>query len=133
MSAMFEVAINEFPFVAEMPRAEKREAKGMWERYKELSSLAQVHGMLMPPWMASKLLDVSQQRVSELMADGRLQRIEWEGRPFVTENSVVDYAKTERKAGRPVGRLLESKESATVASAKFAIGVGRELLKNRRK
>ena len=101
MKPMFEATVSEFPFVAELPRAEKRQAKSLWDRFRDLSKLAETNGVLVPPSLAAALLDISKQRVHQLMVDGKLERIEFEGHPFITENSIVALAKTERKAGRP--------------------------------
>jgi hypothetical protein len=101
MIKMFEAVANEFPFVGELPRREKRQTANLWERFREFSRLAESKGALVPPYVAAGLLGVSQQRVSQLMKAGRLERIEFEGQPFVTENSIVDFARSERKNGRP--------------------------------
>jgi hypothetical protein len=101
MATMFEATVNEFPFVGDLPRAEKRQAKSLWERFQEFGRLAEETGTPVPPVLAAKLLGISRQRVWELANEGKLDRITFEGHPFITENSLVALAKSERKAGRP--------------------------------
>lgn len=99
---MFEAAATDFPFVAELPKREKSRAVQVWEAFRELSRIAETEGAPIPQAFAAKLLGISHQRVSELANEGRLKTCDVNGVRFVTENSVVAYAKSERKAGRPV-------------------------------
>lgn len=93
--------IEEFPFVAEMPKRAKSKLATRWEVFERMQAIVEVEGLLVPPVLAGKLLGVSKQRVDELMKVGRLKRVDWEGHPFVTENSLHEYARSERKGGRP--------------------------------
>lgn len=99
---MFEAAVTEFPFVEEMPKREKSKLVKVWDRLVAFKEIQEREGTLLSSRFVASLLDVSQQRVSELMKLGKLVRIDFEGHPFITEASVVAYAKSERKAGRPV-------------------------------
>jgi hypothetical protein len=105
MKPMFEAVATDFPFVAELPKREKSKVVKVWESFQELSRVSAVEGMLIPQAFAAKVLDVSRQRVYELSGEGRLKVVLVNGHKFVTEKSVIDYAKSERKAGRPVTRL----------------------------
>lgn len=116
---MFEAAITEFPFVAEMPKREKSKLQKVWDRFKEIQALQDVHGMLIPHVMAAKLLDVSHQRVSQLVEAGKLVCVKIEGSSLITEKSLVELAKSERKAGRPFNTPGTYGEAV-----KFAVGVG---------
>jgi len=82
----------------------------------------QREGKLIQASFAADLLNVSRQRVDELMKSGQLKRVEVNGHPFVTVGSVEDFCKTERKAGRP------RKFKETLGGAvKRQIRLGREL------
>jgi hypothetical protein len=72
-------------------------------------------GTVVPPVLAAKLLGISRQRVWELANDGKLERIEFEGHSFISENSIVALAKTERKAGRPF-KIPETVKECWVAA-----------------
>jgi len=114
---MFKATVSEFPFVQDLPCQEKREVKTLWERFRAFSALTAETGTLIPPYLAAGLLSVSQQRITELMKEGRLVRLEFNGRPFVTEASVVAYANSERKAGRPFKVPTTMKECLAAAKA----------------
>jgi len=101
--AMHEAAVNEFPFVEQLPKREKSRVALLWEHLREMKALQERKGILVAPFMAAELLGVSKQRVAELIADGRLERVEWRGRVFITETDLLAYAQSERKAGRPCG------------------------------
>jgi DNA-directed RNA polymerase subunit F len=108
---MYEAQIMEMPFVADLPKREKSKLRKLWDGLSELSKVAEEKGMLIQQSVAAKLLDVSPQRVNDLVKLGRLEIYVFNGVPLVTENSVVDYAKSERKAGRPVGVPTTAKEA----------------------
>jgi hypothetical protein len=103
--AMFEAAINEFPFVEGMPKREKSKVAKIWELFAFMKSVSQTEGELVPLTMACKLLDVSRSRIDQFVQDGRLKRVEFDGHVFITENSLVELAKVERVNGRPAKKL----------------------------
>jgi len=98
---MMEAQITEFPFVAELPKREKSKIIKVWEQFREIAKAQEEHGALIPPTLAASALGISRQRVHELCEFGTLQVIRVSGHPLVTEHSIVDFAKSERKAGRP--------------------------------
>lgn len=100
-AVMIDAATPDFPFVAELPKRERSRLVTVWDRLAELRQVSAEHGQLLPPHFAAKLLDISPQRISELTKAGRFVRVEVNGHPFLTESSVVEYARSERKAGRP--------------------------------
>ena len=100
---MFEAAINEFPFVAELPKREKSKLADLWDRFQEVKAITDKKGMIVPPIVAAELLGVSRQRIWQLMEGGRLARLEWRGQVFVTERDLMEFAESERKTGRPCG------------------------------
>lgn len=93
--------IAEFPFVESLPKREKSRVATLWDRFQEVKALTEVHGMLVPCQLAANLLGVSHQRVCQLMEAGKLERVDFGGHPFVTENSLHEHARSERKNGRP--------------------------------
>lgn len=123
---MFKAAVNEFPFVSELPKREKSRLQQFWDRFKEIKALAEQKGIMVPPFVAAELLGISRQRVHELMQDGRLERVEWRGQVFITEHDLVEYASAERKAGRPCGPTTVGQ--AAVAAVKSSQATRKELL-----
>jgi hypothetical protein len=111
MIPMFEAEVLEFPAFSDLPKREKSKIQRVWDTFRELSKITDEKGMLIPQSFAAKVLDVSRQRVNAMIEEGRLEAVEVNGVPFVTENSVVAYAKGERKAGRPHGLPTTLKES----------------------
>lgn len=107
---MHQAAITEFPFVDEMPKGEKSKLAKIWDQFQALSDAQKEHGILLPPAFVASMLGVSRQRISEVCKDGRLVVVQVGGRPFVTEHSVIDYAKAERKVGRPLNIPTTNKE-----------------------
>ena len=99
---MYEATVNEFPFVAELPRREKSKLSKLWDQFQEMKRLTAEKGMLLPPVLVAELLDMSRQRVHELIASGQFESIRVNGRVFVSENSLVAWAQAEHKSGRPV-------------------------------
>lgn len=104
---MEDVAGVEFPFVQSLPKREKSKLAKVWDLFNEARRISQEKGLLVPATLAATLCDVSRNRIYELMQDGRLDRIELNGHVFVTEQSLVAWAATERKAGRPVKQTLD--------------------------
>lgn len=99
---MFEAEATEFPFMAEVPKSEKSKLAKVWDHFKAVSAVVEKKGMLVPQHLAAELLGVSRQRIWVLANEGRLEGIELGGIRYVTEDSVIAFAKLERKAGRPV-------------------------------
>ena len=91
----------EFPFVEELPKREKSRLQKLWDHFTEVKAITAQKGLLVPVRFAANLVGVSQQRVDQLCDNGSLERVYVDGHPFVTENSLIEWAKSERKAGRP--------------------------------
>jgi hypothetical protein len=126
MSMMHVAEPTEFGFLKELPKREKSRLGKVWDRLKAVRAAIEEKGALVPAVFASKLLDVSKQRVDALMKDGRLERVELDGHPFITERSIVAYASSERKTGRPL-KLPETKREMWEAAKGVAlVSVGRE-------
>lgn len=98
---MFEAEAMDFPAFASLPKREKSKLQKVWDAFQELSRVTEQKGLLVNQSIAARVLDVSKQRVFELVRMGRLETHEFNGVPLVTENSILAFAKSERKAGRP--------------------------------
>lgn len=103
-------AVAEFPFVADLPAKDVGKVKSALDLVNELKAATLEHGVLIPVSLAATLLDVKKQTVHHFMSNGRLKRIDCHGHVFVTENSLLDLAKSERKAGRPFKLPQNAKE-----------------------
>lgn len=95
-------AVTEFPFCEALPKREKSRVVRIWESLEEARQVVKLHGFLLPVKFAAGLADVSRQRIDELVSDGVIVRIDLDGHAFITEDSFVAWAKTERKQGRPL-------------------------------
>lgn len=102
MNQMFEAEALEFPAFADLPKREKSKVAHVWDTFRELSRVTEEKGMLVPQTFVAKLLGISTQRVHQLVAEGRFETYEMNGIPLITENSIVAFAKLERKSGRPL-------------------------------
>lgn len=114
----------DFPFLAELPKREKSKMANFWDRLAEMRAVSQEKGPLIPIRFAARLLGISHQRVTELMKLGRLECYEVDGHSFVPESSLVAFAKSERKAGRPPKVVTSYSECV-----KVAIDCAKELVK----
>jgi hypothetical protein len=94
-----------FPFVESLPKKEKSKFARIWEQFEALRIVAREKGMLVPIPLAAKIIGVSRTRVDDLIEQGRLETHDVNGHRFVSEASVIAYARSERKAGRPLGDL----------------------------
>jgi hypothetical protein len=98
---VIEAEAFDFPFVAALPKREKSRAVKRWEALQEYKSLCEKHGALIPQNAAADMLEMTHQRVSQIILDGRLVVIKFYGHNFITHDSLLDFAQTERKPGRP--------------------------------
>lgn len=119
MNTMLEADVAEFPFTAELPKRERTRLQTLWDNLAEIRAVVESKGMVIPASLAAKVLGVSRQRVFQLIEDGRLENVEMNGHNFVTEASVIQFAKAERKTGRPckgiqtAGEIWAASEEST--------------------
>ena len=127
---MIEECVNEFPFVQELPKRERGKLLRAWDHFEELTRVTEQEGMLRPQVFAAKALGVSRQRVYQLVEAGGLKAVMVGSERFVTANSVVEFAKSERKAGRPIKICREAEEGGTIRAclnyAKDVSGLGQK-------
>jgi hypothetical protein len=103
-------AVLDFPFVQTLPKREKSRVAKLWDHLAEIRAIEREHGRLIPMQFCADLADVSKQRIFTLVEEGRLVRMDVNGHPHITANSFEEWAKSERKAGRPLKVLATKKE-----------------------
>lgn len=92
---------DEFPFVEGLPKREKSRLQKLWDHFQEVKEISAEKGILVPVRLASSLGGVSVQRIDQLCVVGKLERVYVDEHPFVTEQSLLAWARSERKSGRP--------------------------------
>lgn len=121
---MHEAAATEFPFMADpaFTKREKSRLARLWEHFQEVKAAVAQHGVLMPQTYAADLLGVTKQRVFTLVEQGRLTTVMIGGRRYVTEASMMEFAKSERASGRhlTVPGVRETFRKALDASRELA-------------
>lgn len=98
---MAETVLSEFPFVKTLPKREKGKLAKLWQHLEDLAAIEQRKGKLIQVSFAADLMSVHRSRVHQLIDAGKLEKVDVNGHPFVTVQSVAEYCETERKAGRP--------------------------------
>lgn len=119
---MFESEAIEFPFCENLPKREKSKLAKCWELLQSLSDATAKEGALIPVMLAAKCLDVSRTRVDQLVGDGRLKRVVVDGHVFITEATIIAFARAERVNGRPRKTPLTLRE---------CISAGREMVNSK--
>jgi len=113
---MFEATANEFPFVSELPRREKSAVGKALDILSQYGELTRKHGTLVPSVMASSLLDISPQRLLELIYAGRFEGAVQLGRWwYIPEKALLEHAKTVSKKGGRRPKSPTFKECLTMA------------------
>jgi len=85
-----------------IPASEPKKVRTKWQELEAMTKDADTHGGLIPQAVAAILLDVSRQRINELIRLGTFRSFEYFGKPFVCVNDVVAFVNSERKGGRPI-------------------------------
>lgn len=93
--------MSEFPFVQQLKPRQRSKVESAWDTLRRLQAANLEAGGLLPVMVAAKALNLSRTRIDELMADGRLERIEVEGHVFIGGRSVAEFAWKDRRNGRP--------------------------------
>jgi len=123
---MAELTIDEFPFVEGLPKREKSKLASLWDHLEEARAVTDEKGLLIPLTYAAKLGGVSHQRIFQLCETGHLEKVMFADRAHVTEDSLVEWVKSERLSGRHV-------EATYKSVIKAAFQTAFEPLKNRKK
>lgn len=123
-----------FPFLAEVPKRERSAILDGWAELEEFQEMVRQDGAAIPVTFAARLLDISRQRIYELIDSGRLQKMELAGHVFVNAESLRLWGEAEHKAGRPAGVLGEkNRVKAGIAVAKASHAYGKEVVAGRHK
>ena len=84
-----------------LPKREKSRIRKLWDELENMRQITAQKGPLLPYKFAAELCGVSGQRVRDLVEESTLESVAIGGHPFVTEASLVAWASSPRKAGRP--------------------------------
>lgn len=122
----------EMPFMATLPKREKRAVMDAWGELAEFCEMIKQDGAAIPVTFAARVLNVSRQRVYELINEGRIRTVELGGHVFVVADSLVEWGRTERKAGRPVGGINEA-DGEWKHSFKASVGYAKDVIEARPK
>jgi len=115
-----------------MAKREKSKLAKVWDLVKQLRAATEEEGALIPVMLAAKCLDLSRTRIDDICRDGRLRRVTVDGHVFITEKSIVEFAKVERKNGRPLGRFLDASAGDFKTAAGAAWSAAREVAVERK-
>jgi hypothetical protein len=91
--------VAELPWGAAMPARKQSKWLRFIDRYRAYKRLRERHGDLVPQVFAAKFAGVSKQRIGSLCDAGNLVRVYFEGHAFITEDSLVAWARSDRKTG----------------------------------
>lgn len=92
----------DMPFVKELPRREQTKWQKLWAAWQEIKRMTAEKGLLVPVKLAADLGSVSHQRILQLCEAGKLERIDFHGHVYISEESFLAWAKAEPdKGGRP--------------------------------
>ena len=120
------IDLAEFPFVQDLPKRERNRLQTVWDVWQEVKAKVEEKGLFIPVTMAASLGGVSRQRIYQLCESGTLEQIEVGKNTFITENSLMSWMESERKAGRPFSHIPEGTIGQVKFAAKVAIEVGGE-------
>lgn len=111
-----------FPFVEDLPKREK----SRWQKFRDAWATAKAKGPLIPLTLAAKLSDVSRQRLDELIAAGKLERVDLEGHVMITEDSLIAWLDAPDEKPGPKGPRVSKKGPNAPRTAKQLWKVSRE-------
>jgi len=118
--------VLEFPYVATLAKAERSVVRKVWDHFQELREIVKEKGLLVPQHLAAELLGVSKQRVCTLCNEGRFEIVNVGGHRYLTENSLVAYAKEERKVGRPLTPKAGTWANSVEQACEFVTKISKE-------
>jgi hypothetical protein len=107
-----DISIEDFPFVAELPKREVKKVRNRWEELLLIADLVREKGLPVTQRMTAEILGVSKQRVAQIIADGRLETMTYGGVVYVTQSSLTFFAQQLRKHGRPTLGEVEVKNKS---------------------
>lgn len=121
---MFEASSSEFPFVAGLPKREKSAVGRAVDVVREFAALCDQHGPLLPVALVAPMLNISNQRVHQLIEGGRFPgAVKFRRYWFIPEASLIEFAKSEKSRG---GRPRSASFSECLESARDMLNVPRK-------
>jgi len=95
------IEAEDFPFVQDLPKRKQSLVERVWDRLKAFDAVVKEKGPVVTTRFAASLLGVSKQRIDQLMDAKKLERVDVDEHPFITQASIIELARSERKNGRP--------------------------------
>ena len=86
-------------------RADKSSAKGVLADLRQMSKASFDHDGLLNHAQAALVLEVSTRRIGELVELGKLTRLDFLGRTYVSVKEIMQRRDADLKAGRPRGSV----------------------------
>lgn len=106
------------PYMDGLPKREKSKLAKLWDHVREVKRITEEKGTLLPQHLVADILNLSKQRISQLIDDGRLEAVEVHGVRYVTAASVQSCAQVERVNGRHIKKIdNQALWKSSVASA----------------
>lgn len=97
-----DAVVEQFEMFPEMPTAPlPKKVRNLWERMNDMRELTAKHGQLIPISAAAALMDLSRQRVYQLIDEGTLRPVECWEQKWLCENDIREFLELERDKGRP--------------------------------
>lgn len=103
-AGIFMTAAPQFELFPEMLKGLPKREKTRWEELREMQELTREKGALLPRGTAAEILDVSRQRVDELIKAGRIELFKFLGKSWVCESDLLRFAKSERTCAVRYGK-----------------------------
>lgn len=128
VNPMLDTLTMEMPFMSEVPKREAKAVRGAWEELEEFQVMAKQRGAVLPPSFAAQLLNVSRQRIFQLVQVGTLETVVIGPHRMILADSLIAWAKSEHKPGRPANPLTSGGIGGGVARAKAAWKYGRSVM-----
>lgn len=111
-------AEQEFAFVADTPKRSTAFSRAM-EAINDLKEVASEHGTLIPAPMLQAILGVSQQRVAQMLTEGKFHVFKFHGKNYVTEESLKHFVQSiksdDNRVSLPNGKIELLKRSLAMA------------------
>ena len=131
---MVKVEQFDMPFVNDLPKREQSRWSKIWTQLCEFKDLTDKHGALLPLPFAAKVAGVSRQRMAELCDNDQVARVYFHGHAYIVEDSFLSWARSERKAGRPLKLIDDAERKGDFRAAlDMSVEFARECTKKTRK
>lgn len=120
---MHEAEALEFPWVSSLPRSEKTKVGHALAAAREFIALQKKHGPLVPLALVAASMNVSRQRMHQLVTEGRIRTVFFHNFHYVSEAELQRFGDEERKNGRP----FKVKDATFKECLEIAADIARDL------